>query len=766
VSHIVAPDNDKEEAPVKPSTESLARSAGRHPWRTLAVWVVVLVAAGVLSSQLLGSALTTDTDFTNQPEAKRAAGLVEQRLRGPNSQGTEFVVVTADEAVTEPQYRTFVGELQTAVAALGPDVVRHVGSYLTNEGPVSQTGRSTLLPVTLAGQDHTAIGEHARLLVNAVTKVEAPQGFMALVAGPVTLENDFIRLAEKGLQKGEATGLAVALAVLVFVFGTIVASLVPIILAVVVIAIALGVAALFGVAFDLPFFIANIITMIGLAVGIDYSLFIVSRYREERATGLPKLDAIAHAGATASRAVLFSGLTVMVALAGMLLLPNTIYRSIGLGAILVVIVAVGASLTLLPAVLAILGDKVDALRIRGRRSGRDSGHGRVWDRFSGSVMRRPIVSMLLGVGILVAAGLPSLSLHQGFSGVSTLPDAAQSKQAFLIMQREFSGGMGSPVEIVVDGDISPPVRAAIDDMRAALKADPSFGPSTIEVNEHGNLAMLSAPLAGDIAADDAMATVRALRAEIVPRVFRDLPVQVLLGGDTAYNVDYLDQTDTYTPLVFLFVLGLSFLLLTVAFHSLVIPAKAIALNLLSVGAAYGLVVVFFQRGVGPGFLKDVAGWLGFGQVEAIEAGLPLFMFSILFGLSMDYHVFLLSRIRERFFRTGDNGESVAYGLRTTGALITGAAAIMVAVFGGFAAGPLVGLQQMGFGLAVAVALDATIVRCVLVPATMRLLGDRNWYLPSWLEWMPKLNIEGVSGPEMIPEAVQPDLERRLLPVGP
>jgi RND superfamily putative drug exporter len=745
------------------STQSLARSAGRHPWRTVVVWVVALITAAVLSAQFLGDALTTDTDFTNEPEAKRAAVLLEERLRGPN-EDIEFVVVTAESTVTEPEYRAYVDELQTSIAALGPDVVHHVGSYLTNEGPVSETGRSTLLPVTLAGVDHTAVAEKAEVLVDTVRKVEAPEGFEALVAGPATLENDFIRLAEEGLEQGETIGLAVALVVLVFVFGAVVAGLIPIILGVMAIAIALGAAALFGLAFDLPFFIANIITMIGLAVGIDYSLLMVSRYREERANGLDKLDAIAHTGATASRAVLFSGLTVVVALMGMLLLPNTIYRSIGLGAILVVVTAVAASLTLLPAVLALMGDKIDALRIRGRRRVAPQNHGRFWDRVTGTVMRRPLVSVILAAGILVLAALPYFSINEGFSGVSTLPDEAESKQAFLIMENEFSGGLGSPVEIVIDGDITPSVMAAIDDIQATLEADPSFGPADVEVNEAGDLAVVSVPLSGDIAGNDAMDAVRELR-EIVPELFDEVPVDVLVGGDTANNVDYLDQTALYTPIVFGFVLGLSFVLLTVAFRSLVIPAKAIAMNLLSVGAAYGMLVLFFQQGVGPELFKDIAGWLGFGQVESIEAGLPLFMFSVLFGLSMDYHVFLLSRIRERFDHTGDNSESVAYGLRTTGALITGAAAIMVAVFGGFAAGPLVGLQQMGFGLAVAVALDATIVRSVLVPATMKLLGDRNWYLPSWLEWLPKVNIEDVKTPETVPEPAEPEPDRELVPVG-
>ena len=744
---------------MKLSTESLARSGGRHPWRTLIVWIVSLLAAAVLSSLFLGEALTTDTDFTNDPEAKRAAGLVEERLRG-TGEDMEFVVVTAERAVSEPEYRAYVEDLQATIAALGSDGVQHVGSYLTDEGPVSETGRSTLLPVTLAGIDHTSVGEHAELLVDTVKSVEAPDGFEALVAGPSTLENDFIRLAEEGLQQGESVGLAVALVVLVFVFGAVLAGLIPIILAVMAIVIALGAAALFGLVFDLPFFIANITTMIGLAVGIDYSLFTVSRYREERATGLDKLDAITHAGATASRAVFFSGLTVVVALTGMLLLPNTIYRSIGLGAILVVIIAVAASLTLLPAVLALMGDKIDALRIRGRRSGAQQRRGRFWDRITGTVMRRPVVSLLVAAGTLVIAAVPYLRIDEGFSGVSTLPDEAESKQAFLILEREFSGGLGSPVEIVIDGDITASVTASIEHMQAALAADPSFGPSTVEVSESSDLALISTPLSGDIAGNDALDAIRELRATLVPQVFDDVPVEVLVGGDTAYNLDYLDQTTRYTPIVFLLVLGLSFVLLTVAFRSLVIPAKAIAMNLLSVGAAFGLLVLFFQRGVGPEIFKDIAGWLGFGQVEAIEAGLPLFIFAILFGLSMDYHVFLLSRIRERFDHTGDNTESVAYGLRTTGALITGAAAIMVAVFAGFAAGPLVGLQQMGFGLAVAVALDATIVRTVLVPATMKLLGNRNWYLPSWLEWLPEVHIEGVATPEVVAEP-----ERHLILAG-
>ena len=748
---------------MKTSTESLARSAAHHPRRTVLVWVLALVTAAVLSSQLLGDALTTESEFTNDPEAVRAADLLEERLRGAEV-NTEFVVVTAGSDVSEPVYRAYVEELQTTIDALGPEVVAHVGSYLTNEGLVSERGNSTLLPVTMGGGDHAAVTENARLLVAAVDGIEAPAGFEASVAGPATLENDFIHLAEEGLKRGETIGMAVALVVLVLVFGAVVAGLIPIILAVTAIAVALGVAALIGQVMNLSFFIANIVTMIGLAVGIDYSLFIVSRYREERAGGLAKLDAIAHAGATASKAVFFSGLTVVVALTGMLLLPDTGFRSIGLGAILVVVIAVFASLTLLPAVLALMGDRVDALRIRGRKRGSQLRQGRFWNRITGAVVRRPVASLVLAAGTLVLAAVPFFSMNTGFSGVSTLPDDVESKQTFLTLESEFSGGIGSPVEIVIAGEITPVVSQSIDGLRVALEQDPSFGATAIELSQAGDLALVSAPLSGDIASDAAMEAVRGLRNNVVPAHFSGVDVEVLVGGDTAVSVDILAQQSLYTPIVFLFVLGLSFVLLTVAFRSLVVPAKAIAMNLLSVGAAYGLVVLFFQQGVGPPFFKDIAGWLGFGQVEAIEAFLPLFLFTVLFGLSMDYHVFLLSRIRERFDLTGDNSESVAYGLRTTGALITGAAAIMVAVFGGFAAGELVALQQMGFGLAIAVALDATIVRSVLVSATMKLLGNRNWYLPSWLEWLPRVNIEGVVTPETGPEIADSEPERELLQV--
>ncbi|MCH7669152.1 MAG: MMPL family transporter [Acidobacteria bacterium] len=728
--------------------EKLARASALKPWKTVGIWIGMLLLAGFLSSQLLADALTTDFRLTDNPESEQAKDLVEE-LRG-ESAFVEFIVITSDTASAgDPDYVAHVTTVQNAVIALGPEVVSGVGSFVTEDGPVSESGRTALLPVFVAGDGRAEAGESAEFVKDVVAEIANPAGFTTLMAGQLTLDNDFTTMAEEDLAKGESIGIGVALVVLVIVFGTVVSGVIPLILGIVAIAIAVGLSALLGQFLELSFFIVNIITMIGLAVGIDYSLFIVSRYREERARGLAKVDAIARAGGTATRAVFFSGLTVVLALFGMVLLPNSVFRSIGLGAILVVLVAVGASMTLLPAVLSLLGDRINLLRVR-RFVGADEG--RFWNRITRFVMGRPIVALVSSVGILLIAGAAFFSMDTGFSGVSTMPDDIPSKQAFEILDREFSAGLTSPVEIVVRGS---GVDATIAAIQADLSADGRFGPSFIDPAATDNLSILSVPLLGDINSNASLDLVREIRSDVVPAALAS-GTEVFVGGRTAFSVDFLIQTATYTPIVFVFVLGLSFILLTVAFRSLVIPAKAIVMNLLSVGAAYGMVVLFFQAGVGPAWIKSISSSFGFQQVEVIEAFIPLFMFSILFGLSMDYHVFLLSRIKEHFDVTGDNAESVAYGLRTTGSLITGAALIMLGVFGGFAAGRLAGLQQMGFGLAVAVLMDATVVRTILVPAAMRLLGDKNWYLPSWLEWIPNVAIEGT--PDPLPTEVESESE--------
>ncbi len=744
------------------SPETIARASSRHPWRTVVAWLVVLVLGGVSAGLVLGGVLTTEFDFTDNPEAKEAQQLVEDRLRG-EERITEFAIVTSEAAtVADPEYGAYVAELVAAAESLGPDAVLAVGSYLTESGPVSQDGRTVLLPVTLAQTDLDDASNDAEVLLERLREVDAPAGAEVLVAGEATVNNDFQHLAEEGLRRGESFGVVIALLVLLVVIGTVVAAILPILLAAAAITVAMGTTALIGLTFELSFFVTNMISMIGLAVGIDYALFIVARYREERVRGFEPLEAIGRSGATANRAVFFSGLTVVLALIGMLFVPNTIFRSLGVGAIVVVIFAVAASMTLLPAVLALLGDRVNRLRVRKQESLQNVDKvGGFWDKATAQVMGRPVLWLALGVLAMLLIAWPVLQMDTGFAGISTLPDDVQSKQAFSVLEREFSGGLTDPVLIVVDGEVTGAVQSALGEVLAALAGDPRYGavdPATaLEVNAEGDLALLSVPLAGDFQSEAAYDAVRELRADVIPTAFAGVDARVLVGGFSAFNVDFFNDVGTFTPIVFTFVLGLSFLLLTVVFRSLVVPLKAIILNLLSVAAAYGAVVMFFQAGVGPGFIKDIADFLGFAQVESIEAWLPLFLFSVLFGLSMDYHVFLLSRIREWFDRTGDNAAAVAHGLRTTGAIITGAALIMVAVFGGFAAGDLVALQQMGFGLAVAVFLDATIVRTILVPATMRLLGNRNWYLPKWLEWLPRVDIEGHEAAHAAEERALADL---------
>jgi putative drug exporter of the RND superfamily len=745
--------------------ESIARASSRHPWRTFAVWLVILVGSFTLvSAGLFNDALTNGIDFTNTPESKEAAQLVEDRLRGGEEPDTEMVLVTSETATVEgAAFQEYVGAIQAEVDALDDSVVTHVGSYLTEDGPVSDDGDSALLPVLMTETDEDRLSEDALLLEDAVRSVQAPEGFETHVVGPATVFNEFQEVIEEDIAKGETIGIVVALIVLLVVLGAVVAGIVPIVLALFAIGTAMGLTALAGLVFDFSFFVQNMITMVGLAVGIDYSLFIVARYREERLHGRDKLEAIAHAGGTASRAVFFSGSTVVIALLGLLIVPTTIFAALAAGAIFVVIGAVAAAMTLLPALLAVLGDKVNALRVR-RNAGRVEAGTGFWDRATRVVMRRPVISLLAGAGLLIVLALPYLSIHTGTSGVSTLPDDLEAKRAFVLLEENFAAGLTDPAQVVIDGEIaSTEVQGAVTELESALAGDDRFGPpGELEVNEAGDLALLPIPFSGDIYEDTSVAGLRDLRDEYVPQAFGGVDAEVLVGGETAFNVDFFDLADAYTPIVFAFVLGLSFLLLTVVFRSIVLPVKAIILNLLSVGAAYGLVVAFFQQGVGPAFVKDIAEFLNFPQVESIEAWLPLFLFAILFGLSMDYHVFLLSRIRERFDFTGNNTESVAYGLRTTGGLITGAALIMVAVFGGFAAGRLAPLQQMGFGLAVAVFLDATVVRSILVPSSMKLLGTLNWYLPKWLEWLPQLRVEGREA-EQVAKPVEP--EREPVPAG-
>jgi RND superfamily putative drug exporter len=715
------------------STEGLARACAVHPKRTVAAWGAAVLASFVVIAMLLGSALTTDGDVTSNPESKQAAALIRESFP-PEPGPSEIVVVRSDRyTVDEPAFQTVVTTLDESAQKLRG--VAAVQSYYgtNDESFVSKDRHATMVPIVTRGDEVTP-------LVDLVTAANRQEGFRISITGSLTADADFEKLSEEDLQKGELLiGLPAALIILLLVFGAVVAGLVPVVLGLLSIVIAVALTALVGQAFEVSFFVVNMISAMGLALGIDYALFILSRFREERRRGSEKIDAIVASGATASRAVLFSGMAFVLAMCGMLLVPDTVLRSLALGAILVGVVSVLAALTLLPAVLSLLGDRVNAGRIPviGRRAINSAGSaGRFWSALVGGVMRRPLVSLVAATALLLAAAVPVLSIETGQSGLSTLPDRFPSKQGFDALNRDFPGVGVDPAQIVVQGAVSsPPVRSAIEQLKANLADEAAFGAATQTSSKDADLVLLSVRVAGDADGSDATSAIRHLRSEMIPQAFRGLQTTVVVGGATAEQVDYAGIVGNWLPIVFAFVLGLSFILLTIAFRSIVIPAVAIALNLLSVAAAYGLLVLVFQKGIGNGLF-------GFQQVDTVEAWVPLFLFSVLFGLSMDYQVFLLSRIKEQYTLTGDTAGSVAFGVGSTARLITGAALIIIAVFGGFAAGDLVMFQQMGFGVAVALLVDATIVRSVLVPASMKLLGSWNWYLPSSLSWLPEVHVEG------------------------
>ena len=646
---------------------------------------------------------------------------------------SEVVVVSLDEGmVDDPAVQERLRALADEIRAAGAPTVTTPFDE-GGEELVAEDGRAAAVLVGLGVDGEDRVGP----LVEAVEQLDAEPGFEAAVTGELTLDEDFGTLSEEDLRNGELFfGAPAALIVLLLVFGTVVAGVVPLVLAVLSIIVALALTALVGQAFELSLFVTNMIFGMGLALGIDYSLFILSRFREERAEGREKVDAIVTAGATASRAVLFSGAAFVLAMTGLELVPNTIMRSLATGAILVGIVSVIAALTLLPAVLSLLGDRINALRLPFFGRAAAGTESRFWGRIVHAVMRRPVVSLVAAVALLVAAAVPVLSLETGTAGISTLPERFESRQGFELLNREFPGQTTDPVQIAVDGDAdSPEVRAAVDRLEEELAARPIFGEPTEETSPNGDLVLVSVPVAGDAVSTEAVEAVRDLREEVIPQAFAGSEAEAYVGGDTAEDIDYYDVMNTWLPIVIVFVLGLSFVLLTIAFRSIVVPATAIAMNLLSVGAAYGLLVLVFVKGVGNEIF-------GFQQVDFVEAWVPLFLFAVLFGLSMDYQVFLLSRIRERFSQCGDNDESISFGVGSTARLITGAALIIIAVFAGFARGDLVMFQQMGFGVAVALLIDATIIRSVVVPATMTLLGRWNWYLPSWLRWLPDVHVEG------------------------
>jgi RND superfamily putative drug exporter len=699
------------------------------------LWGVAIVLAVAAIGALLGDTLTTDAQMTNDPESYRGYDLLDAHFPPSTDYVDELVVVYSPRLpVTDPGFRAKVDSLARSIEATG--AVQPVRTFYSTgeQSLVSPDRHATILLVGLVGDGDEGIES----VIDAVDAA-ATGGFDTTITGQYTADRDFTRLSQEDLEKGELQfGLPVALIVLLLVFGAVVAGLVPVVVARVSIVIALGLTALVGQAYDLSIYVVNMISGMGLALGIDYSLFVVSRFREERRLGSDRRDAIATVGSTTSRAVLFSGSAFVLAMLGMVLVPDTILRSLATGAVLVGIVTVLAALTLLPAMLALLGDRVNALRVPwlGRRAAEGAGtEGRVWSRVVRRVTRAPGRAAVVSIGVLLLLAAPVLSIETGLTGVRELPDRFHTKQGFTMLEREFGVGTPDSVKVVVNGDVrSAPLRRAIGEIARRLRAESAFLQPDVSTSPDGQVANVEALVVGDSRDERALAAVQGLRSTVVPAVFGGVDATVYVTGETAEVLDYRALTDRWLPIVFGFVLCLSFVLLTVAFRSIVLAAVAIGLNLLSVGAAYGLIVLVFLKGVG----RDL---LGFTEVDVIAAWLLLCLFAVVFGLSMEYTVFLLSRIREHVAGGERTTVAVERAVASTARIITGAALIIIAVFIGFATGDQVEFQEMGVGIAVSLLIDATIVRLVLLPAVLALLGERTWYLPRWLGWLPHLDLD-------------------------
>ena len=720
--------------PSRLSPRRLAEAAVARPGRVLAIWGGLVVVGFLLIGGLLGSALSSEGDVTSNPESKRAEELVDERLP-QRDEVDEVVIMSADGAgVTDPAVRRQVRGLVEQLRRSG--AVEEVFSYLDRGGQalVSEDGRATILPLVLAPDEEDSIED----VIEIVQRADRAAGTSVDITGEFTAGRDFEEVSAEDLSKGELQfGLPAALIVLLLVFGTLVGAAIPLLMALISIIVGLGLVGVIGQFFELNLFITNMLVAMGLALGIDYSLFIVSRLREERAKGLPHRLAILNVASTATRAVVFSGTAFSLALLGMFLVPDIVLRSLATGAIIVAIVSIAVALTFHPALLMVLGDRVDRLSIPwlGKRVARSAGsEGRFWGGAVRAVTRHPTLSLTAAVAVLLLATSPLLGLKLGAAGPSSLPDDTTAKQGLIALERDFPAGATDPVEIAVDTAEAPGAGARLDRLREQLASDPHFAANRATLARGQDLVVISVPLNTEASSEEASAAIDRLRDDYVPAAFGDAADSVLVGGRPAEVRDYFALVGNWLPIVIAFVLALSFVLLTLAFRSIVVPLTAIAVNLLSVGAAYGLLVLVFQEGVGA----DI---FGFGQVERIEAWVPVFLFSVLFGLSMDYQVFLLSRIHERYRATRDTTDAIIFGVGSTARLITGAALIIVVVFAGFASGELVSFQQMGFGVAVALLVDATIVRSVVIPAAMQLLGERNWYLPRRLDWLPRVEIE-------------------------
>jgi uncharacterized membrane protein YdfJ with MMPL/SSD domain len=717
-------------------------------WKTATFgWLALVLLAFAVGSQV--GTKQADPTKAGPGESGRMDRILDAGFKVPAS---ESVLIQSRSAragtpAFDAAVKDVVARLATVLA------VQNIRSPLdpANAGQVANGGRAALVEFEIRGDSTKATDKLDPILESVADAQRAHPGFFVGEFGGASAAKAVDTAFAHDLKSAGVFSVPLTLIILVIAFGALVAAGIPLLLALTAVFATFGVAALPSHLLPIAPEAFAVVLLVGLAVGVDYSMFYLRREREERAAGRSEQAALEAAAATSGRSVLISGLTVMVAMAGLFLTGDSTFASFGYATMIVVAFAMVGSLTVLPALLSKLGDRVDRLHVPlvGRLR-RDNGEGRVWGAIVDRVLRRPLLSAVIAGGLLLALAAPALQLRMATPGPDTFPKSLDVVKTYNRMQQAFPGAALPAYVVVQAPDISAPaVRRAIGRLKvAALATGQARGPITVDTNSNHTIANITVPILGKGTDAQSNASLAALRQDVLPRTVGALPnVQSGVTGLTAEWQDQKDQLRSKLPLVVAVVLLLAFVLMLVAFRSIVVAIKAIVLNLLSVASAYGVLVLVFQHGIGKGLL-------GFSSTAGIDPVTPLLLFVILFGLSMDYHVFIVSRIRETFDRGASMDEAIAHGIKSTAGVVTSAAVVMVAVFSIFATLSMLIFKQFGVGLAVAILIDATLVRGVLLPATMKLLGERNWYLPAWLAWLPRLeHSESESAPDVAPTPV-------------
>jgi len=693
----------------------------RFRWPILAAWLVILLAGALATAKL--SPLLSNTFTVPGTDSERARTILQDHF-GDRSDG-EFLVI----------YKVRNGSAGTGLK-LERSIRRGAEAVPSGQAtPLRDASGGVVYGSILTTLNLAKAKGHTDDIRRAL---RPPPGVDAYVSGQPAIQRDLDPIFSRDLARGESIAVPIALAVLIAVFGLSLAATIPFLFAAATITGTLGIVFIAAHHMTMATYVTNLVQLIGLGIAVDYSLLIVYRFREELEHGGSKDDAIVRTMETAGRAVLFSGATVAIGLALLLFMPLPFIRSMGVGGFLIPLVSIAAAATLQPALLSVYGRRGTkrvhvAAWLRGKGvplphfAGRDVEHG-FWARIARAIMQRPVAFFAIGACALLLAAVPVFALQLTPGSAQGIPQSPSSVRGLNVLRAAVGPGALSPTQIVVDGAGEPGVQAALQRLRAEVEADPevSFvqtGHGPRFVDPSGRYAQMIVAGRHEYGDEPSQSFVHRLRDKLIPVAAFPPDVRVYAGGGPPQGVDFLARSYETFPWLVLAVLVLTYLLLMRAFRSVLLPLKAVLLNLLSVGASYGMLVVFFKWGLG----KDVAGLYQFPQVEG---WIPIFLFAMLFGLSMDYEVFLVSRMRETWDEEHDNVRAVSYGLERTGMIITAAAIIMVAAFSGFVAGSIVGLQQFGLGLAVAILVDATLVRALLVPALMAWFGRWNWWLPA------------------------------------